>query len=374
LADRLTSLGTLVSGVAHEINNPLSVVVANATFVADEFEKNIPVDPDVKKDMLDSVKDIQLAAERIRKIVADLKFFSQPQNDPTKPIDINGVLDWAIRVTSNQVRHCAKLVRDFQGQAFVMGSELRLGQVFVNLIVNASQAIENSSFDENEIRISTKCEDGFAVIRIQDTGVGIGPETIKRIFDPFFTTKQAGVSTGLGLSISRGIIHSMGGKINVESKVGLGATFVIRLPEVAEGQYVVEEKKEFIDAPRSKVLVIDDEPLLLKLIQRTLGDDHDVTIKESSVDAFQYLKAHPNCDVILCDLMMPEMNGVELYEKMTTLLPEMMPKFAFMTGGAFTQSAIDFISSGSLKKIDKPFTPAALKIFVKQMLTDQSAF
>ncbi|MCC7460188.1 MAG: response regulator [Proteobacteria bacterium] len=372
LADRLTSLGTLVSGVAHEINNPLSVVVANATFVADELEKNTIAGMQGNEDMLDSIKDIQLAAERIRKIVSDLKFFSQPQNDPIKPVDVNGVLDWAIRVTANQVRHCAKLVRDFHGQSYVSGSELRLGQVFVNLIVNAAQSIEKSSFASNEIKISTQSENNRVVIQIQDTGIGMGPDTIKRIFDPFFTTKRAGVGTGLGLSISRGIVNSMGGSISVQSVVGKGTTFEIKLPEVAEGAQVVHQKNEFIMAPKSKVLVVDDEPLLLKLIHRTLSGDHDVTVKESSVDAYQFLKSHPDFDVILCDLMMPEMNGVELYEKVTGIFPEMAHKFVFMSGGAFTQNAIDFMSSTNPKRIDKPFTPAALKLFLKQFLVEQA--
>lgn len=370
LADRLTSIGTLVSGVAHEINNPLSVVVANATFVADELEKKSVVSDQTRIDMLDSIKDVQLAAERIRKIVSDLKFFSQPQNDPVKSIEVNALIDWAIRITSNQVRHTAKLVRDFQCHSYVSGSEVRLGQVFVNIIVNAAQAMENSSFDQNQITISTKSENGEVSIRVKDTGCGIGPETIKRIFDPFFTTKPAGLGTGLGLSISRGIVHAMAGKIKVESEVAKGTTFEIILPEVSANHYTASPN-ETLESLRSRILVIDDEPLLLKLIQKTLSTDHDVTVKESSVDAFRFLKTHPNFDVILCDLMMPEMSGVEFFEKMTDQIPELAHKFVFMTGGAFTQSSMDFISAANSQKIDKPFTPAALKLFVKKFLVDQ---
>lgn len=371
MADRLTSLGSLVFGVAHEINNPLSVIVANATFVADGLKKFRKNGDSHFYEMIDAIQDVQDASDRVRKIVMDLKMFSQPQNEVIQPIHVHDVLNWSLRITTNQVRHCAKFVKNFNEIPLVDGSELRLGQVFVNLIINAAQAIEVCSTQGNEIRIFTFTDlEGRVVIQIQDTGCGIGPDTMKRIFDPFYTTKPAGVGTGLGLSISRGIIHSLGGTITVESKVGQGSTFQITLPQ-AKGHFASAPTQAGFStkAHRSKVLVVDDEPLLLKLIQRTLGEDHDVVITDSSVEAFNQLKSQHDFDIVLCDLMMPEMTGMELYERVTDLSPGMSDRFAFMTGGAFTPSAMEFVINMPVKHLDKPFTPVILKNFVNEFLT-----
>lgn len=373
IADRLTSLGSLVSGVAHEINNPLAVVVANATFVCEELEKNMDKDNCFLKEAIDSMKDIQFASERIRKIVSDLKFFSQPQTEIIKPVDINELLEWAVRLTSNQIRHCGVLKKKFTSKSMVSGSELRLGQVFANIILNATQSMEALEFENNLIEISTSDQNGYVVVEIRDTGCGMSPEVMKRIFDPFFTTKPAGVGTGLGLSISRGIIHSMEGTIEVKSLVGKGSTFKVQLPRFLENHSEMDpEKQEILKLRKSKVLIVDDEPLLLKLIYRTLSEDHEVVVKESSVEALQFIRANPSFDIILCDLMMPEMSGMELFDKVTENLPEMSERFAFMTGGAFTDTANQFIENMTNKKLDKPFTPSDLKVFVKQFLAEKT--
>lgn len=367
LADRLTSLGTLVSGVAHEINNPLSVIVANATFVVEELEKRTSTQKDLRE-VLESMQDVQYAAERVRRIVSDLKFFSQPQTENIKPMKVNDVLEWAIRVTSNQIRHCCTLSKSFKADQFIKGSELKLGQVFVNLIVNATQAMETGN-PNNQMIISTYDANDDVIIEIQDTGCGIGPETIKRIFDPFFTTKPAGIGTGLGLSISRGIINSLGGTIKVESYVGKGTTFKIRLPSSTESrQSAYLGQNNSIAIRRSKILVVDDEPLLLKLIQRTLFDEHEVVVKESSLEALQYIRSNPDLDMILCDLMMPDMTGAELFDKVCDFQPDLARKFAFMTGGAFTASVNNFLENTTQKCLDKPFTPGSLRLFVKDFL------
>lgn len=372
MADRLTSLGTLVSGVAHEINNPLGVIVANATFVTDELEKNGITSEASLKEMVESMKDIQLASERIRKIVSDLKFFSQPQTEVLKPVDIHELLEWALRLTNNQVRHCGHLKKNFNSKSTVSCSELRLGQVFVNIIVNATQSMDANEFENNQLEVSTFDLNDYVVIDIKDTGCGMSPQVIKRIFDPFFTTKPAGVGTGLGLSISRGIVNSMEGSIEVSSVVGKGSAFRIQLPRSVDQHIGSEsEKSTHLKVRRSKVLVVDDEPLLLKLIYRTLSDEHDVVVKESSLEALHFIRTNPNFDIILCDLMMPEMNGMELFDKVTDYFPEMSRRFAFMTGGAFTDAANRFITNLENKKLDKPFTPASLKIFVKQFLLEE---
>jgi len=372
MADRLTSLGTLVSGIAHEINNPLGVIVANATFVAEELEKNKNIDQTSMREAIESIRDIQLASERVRKIVSDLKFFSQPQTEISKPIRVHELLEWVLRLTNNQIKHCAQLKKNFSASAMIKGSEHRLGQVLINLIVNATQAMTSTDYESNVIEVTTYNDDSNVVIEIRDTGCGMSDETMKRIFDPFFTTKPAGTGTGLGLSISRGIVHSMNGTIDVESCPGKGSTFIVHLPKF-DGQHIDSGTDSSLSkAKRSKVLVVDDEPLLLKLIYRTLSEDHDVVVKESSLEALQYIRDNPDFDIILCDLMMPEMNGVELFDRVTDYFPELSKRFAFMTGGTFTVSTSDFVENLANNKLDKPFTPSDLKGFVEQFLIEQA--
>lgn len=367
LADRLTSLGTLVSGVAHEINNPLSVVVANAAFVSEQLEKiRIQGDP-IFDEIMDAMKDIQDASERVRKIVLDLKIFSKPQQELVKPVDLHEVLEWATRITTNQVKHCAQLVKKFDTVPKVDGSDLKLGQVFVNLIVNAAQAIEICNSQNNQIHIASYTDpNGNAVVEIRDSGCGIGPDTLRRIFDPFFTTKPVGTGTGLGLSISRGIINALNGQIEVESHVGQGSVFRVKLPPTKNTTATLSSPAVNLQRlmSRRKVLVVDDEPLILKLIQRALSEDYDVVAKESSLEAFVYLKEQSDFDIILCDLMMPEMTGMEFFERVSDILPDLSEKFVFMTGGAFTPTAMEFLNTNLNKHLDKPFSSGDLKSFV----------
>lgn len=231
MTDRLTSMGTLVSSVAHEINNPLSVILANATFVSEELDKKSSSKDFSISEISESMRDVQIASERIKKIVSDLNFFSQPQAEDIQTIDVHRLIDWALRLTNHQILQCAQLKKKFGSRWNVYGSEHRLGQVFVNLIVNAVQAMKNSDDQKNIIEISTWDEDKYVVIEVKDTGCGMSQQTLKRIFDPFFSTKPAGIGTGLGLPISQGIIRSMKGTLHVESTLGQGSKFIIGLPK-----------------------------------------------------------------------------------------------------------------------------------------------
>jgi PAS domain S-box-containing protein len=371
LTDRLNSLGTLVSGVAHEVNNPLGVIVANAAFIVEELEERKEDFPD----MLDAVKDIQEASERIRKIVSDLKMYSRPSSESITQVDVQETLNWAIRLTSSEIRHRANLIRDFNEIPKVDINEHRLGQVFVNLIINACHAIPEGSTDKNEIKISTYADaEDMVVIEVSDTGCGIKPEILNRIFDPFFTTKPVGVGTGLGLSITHGIVTSAKGKITVDSTLGKGTMFRVRLPrsnELSLTQPTIVESA-MPSLRRSKILVVDDEPMLLKLIHRTLSPEHDVLPMQSSVQALQFLKKHPEIDLILCDVMMPEMSGMELYECAMDECPEMISKFVFMTAGTFSDKADEFLSSIANQHLEKPFQPDQLRTYIREIVA-QSA-
>jgi PAS domain S-box-containing protein len=231
LADRMASMGTLAAGVAHEINNPLSFVIANLG-VLSELVPTLPNSLGDKRltEVSELLGDIKDGAERVRKIVRDLKMFSRPDDTKSEAVDVRQVLESCANMAWTEVRHRARFVKDYGITTMVVGNDAQLGQVFLNLLINAAQAIPEGNVERNEIRIQTTTDaEGWVVVEIRDTGAGIAPAILPRIFDPFFTTKPVGLGTGLGLSVCHGIVAKLGGEITAESKPGQGATFRVRL-------------------------------------------------------------------------------------------------------------------------------------------------
>ncbi len=231
LGDRLACVGTLAAGVAHEINNPLAYVSANLDMIAEEIRSIGGASPSKRLRELEEItREARQGADRVRKIVRGLKTFSRADSEKREILDVHQVLDLAINMSFNEIRHRAQLVKEYGDVPAIEADESRLGQVFVNLLVNAAHAIAEGQADRNEIRIVTQGEPDAVIIEIQDTGSGIPADVIGRIFDPFFTTKAIGVGTGLGLSISHSIVTDLGGEISVQSEVGKGTTFRVVLP------------------------------------------------------------------------------------------------------------------------------------------------
>jgi two-component system, cell cycle sensor histidine kinase and response regulator CckA len=250
LVDRLNSLGTLAAGVAHEINNPLTYVMGNAAVIQQRLDAlrrvlEIGVAPPGVisgsleanlREMATGMAEIQDGAMRIRKIVNDLKIFSHP--DPTPEIgDPVSAVKWALRVTDALIRQRARLETTLDAVPRVACDDVRLGQVFLNLIMNAAQAIPDGDPASHLVGVSVRLElDGRVGVTVKDTGAGMTPDVQRRIFEPFFTTKPFGTGTGLGLSITHGIVRSMGGEISVQSEPGSGTTIRVVLPPAkAEG-------------------------------------------------------------------------------------------------------------------------------------------
>jgi PAS domain S-box-containing protein len=232
ISERMASVGALAAGIGHEINNPLTYVLISLRFAQAELQREDSPGP---APVLDALARAVEGAERVSAIVKELRVFSRPDDRTLSVIDPRAVLDSALRMVDNDIRHRAQLVRDFRAVPEVVGNDARLSQVFVNLLVNAVQALESCERERSEITVRTSTDDqGFAVIEISDTGVGIEPQHLNKIFDPFFTTKAVGLGTGIGLSICHGIVKSMNGAIAVDSKLGHGSVFRVRLPS-AEG-------------------------------------------------------------------------------------------------------------------------------------------
>ncbi|MBI2392634.1 MAG: PAS domain-containing protein [Deltaproteobacteria bacterium] len=361
LADRMASVGTLAAGVAHEINNPLAYVIANIDIASGEVRRlGLPsLGP-----TLDALAQTKEGASRVRRIVGDLKTFSRADDAVRERVDLRDVVESSINLAMNEIRHRAQLTRDLGPVPRVDANAGRLGQVAVNLLVNAAQAIPEGAADRNEIRVRTRTDEtGRAVLEVEDTGPGMPPEIKHRIFDPFYTTKPIGEGTGLGLTICHGIVSGLGGTIEVESDVGAGSTFRVVLPPAAESERpdrVISSSPGAPVARRGRVLVIDDEPMIGKAVQLMLHDVHDVTPLVSAREALARLEKGERYDAIICDLMMPEMTGMDLHAEVVRRFPEMGPRFVFLTGGAFTARARAFLEQSPNPRLEKPFEAAAL--------------
>jgi len=372
LAEKMAALGTLAAGVAHEINNPLSYVLTNLDFVPAELNELMASGAlrgtAQLEEVLQALREAREGAERVSDIVRDLRLYSSPDEEKPKGVDVTRALEAMITLAKAELRHRARLVRDFQPVPLVVAAETRLGQVFLNLLINAAQAIPEGNGDGNEVRVSTRTDEaGFALIEIADTGGGIAPEIRARIFDPFFTTKQVGVGTGLGLSICLGIVRGLGGEISVESEVGKGSTFRVRLPPAPpETRAAAPSAVTTMSATSRRVLVIDDEPQIGSALVRMLGN-HRVTVEHRGRAALERLLGGEVFDAILCDLMMPEMSGMELFTELATRAPAIAARVAFITGGAVTERGREFLARTQNPVFEKPLEQAQLRAFLERI-------
>jgi len=360
LTERMAALGTMAAGMAHEINNPLAFVTANLSFARQRLGAAPPTSPDDPlAEVLKAIDEAVVGAERIRLLVRDLRLFSRgDRGEPDEPARLEDAVDFALRVAGNQLRHRARVVRALEPTPRVLVNEAKLGQVVINLLVNASQAFPAGPTDRNEIRVSTRQEGGQAVLEVADSGRGMPEEVRRRVFDPFFTTRQVGEGMGLGLSICHAIVTAAGGTIAVDSAEGRGSTFRVTFPAHAAAAAPPRgplTPARPIPAVRPKILIVDDEPLAATALARILGSDHEVTTLSSSRAALELLGAGARYDAILCDVMMPELDGLALAKALEAKAPGQAERIVFMTGGAFGTDLVERLEAAPQPKLAKPF-------------------
>ncbi len=373
--DRLTSLGTLAAGVAHEINNPLAYVLLNLGYLIDELPKLFADRAgEPAKEAIVALEHARNGAERIRDIVRGLKTFSRPENEMKVPLDIRQVIDATLAMVANEIRHRARLVKDYAEVPSVIANEARLGQIFLNLLLNAVQALPEDGVEANEIRVVVKAiASDRVIVEVQDNGAGIPLQVRGRIFEPFFTTKPVGIGTGLGLAICHGIVTSLGGTLTFESEVGKGTVFRLELPAVVRPSVDVLalSPSNSEPPPRSgrpllgRILVVDDEPIVCFSLERLLSKEGEVVAVTSARQALAAIVSGERFDVILCDLMLPEMDGPTLYDEVRKIDPIQAKQMVFVTGGVFTVRARDFLATVKNPRMSKPFDIEALSSLVR---------
>jgi PAS domain S-box-containing protein len=383
LTDRLSSLGTLVASVAHEINNPLAYTLGNLGLAGAELEriKTLISDPDAQSTLervIRSLRDAEDGAGRVANTVKELRAFGRMEERSKRPVDPRACVDWALRLTSNQLLHQARLITNLREVPNVLANELKLSQVVVNLLTNAMQALTGER-EDNEVRVSTWTDEtGAAVIEVEDNGRGMSEEVRRAVFEPFFTTKAPGHGTGLGLSICRNIVAGFGGEVSVESELEKGSRFCVRLPPSSEPSATRSEPPALAPAaprlsarpPRATphVLVIDDEPMIRSLVTRVLTGDFQVTSADGVRAALAALNEQPTFDAILCDLMMPGESGMDFFAVVRRLYPDLVHRIAFITGGAVTPDTSKFLETAARPVLNKPFDPAGLVALVEQLV------
>lgn len=367
VSDRMASLGTLAAGIAHEINNPLSYVIGNLQLVAETLGE--AQDPDV----VAAIADANDGAERVRKIVSGLRAFSRSEEEQRLAIDLRGALEAALRLTANEVKHRARLVTELGEVPHVIGDDGRLTQVFINLLVNAAQAITAGKSDEHRITARTFTDAaGRAVVEISDTGAGMTPEVLARVFDPFFTTKDVGEGTGLGLSICHGIIEGLGGQISIDSAPGRGTTVRVTIPAIdvpAAEPAPAAAAVAIPPAQRHHVMVVDDEPLVVEMLSRALRRDHEITVESCGRDALRRIAGGARFDAIVSDVMMPNMTGIELLEELMRIAPDQARRLIFLSGGAFSAQTRVRLDELGAPQLAKPVDTNELRSCVLRVVT-----
>jgi PAS domain S-box-containing protein len=405
-SDRLASMGMLAAGVAHEINNPLAYSLYNLESLSADLARHAKqltavrmalsssrlagavrevlgadagalesLTPATWFDVMDRFKDALAGNRKIKEIARGLGTFSRVEEDQLGAVDLRDPIESALSIASNEIKYRARVERDFGTTAPVTGSEGRLSQVFLNLFINAAHAIHEGDVERNRIRVRTWQESGMIHAEVRDTGCGIPAENLARIFDPFFTTKPVGVGSGLGLSIVRSIVSGYGGTIEVSSEVGEGTRFLIRLPAVENAQApVVEETGRSSEQAEvhGRILVIDDDPGLRAALHRILKR-HDVVEADSGEKGCEILGADPHFDVILCDMMMPRMSGMDLHKWLVEHNPNLAKRVVFVTGGAFTPAAREYLTKVGNLRVEKPFDGTNLRKMVAEWVRTAKA-
>jgi len=390
-SDRLASMGMLAAGVAHEINNPLAYVLFNIESLEKDMQQLTEVvlrcsksmrahlgnetfaeilgdgaemlQSAMLEDMQERLREALDGTQRIKVISRSLSTFAHIEREEESEVDVKYAINCAINMAFNEIKYRARVVKIFEPVVSIWASEGKLSQVFLNLLINAAHAIDEGDVNNNHITIRTWTKDNAAYVEISDSGRGISPEHLGRVFEPFFTTKRAGVGSGLGLAICKNIVEGYGGTIRVESEVDKGTRFLIRLPprprkhsQPRLAQVPQPSAPARCDV-RGRVLVIDDEESIRNLLKRLLGEAHEVITCDSGAAARKLLTADQDFDLLLCDMMMSPVTGMDLHAWLADAYPALSQRMVFITGGVFTPRAAEYLEQVRATRLEKPFDP-----------------
>ncbi len=376
-SSRLAAIGEIAAGIAHEVNNPAASTLTNLELLHSDLRK---LAEEVRKpdrsaaslvaameqfctEARESVRDSLEGIQRIAFIVKGLRGFARIDGDDVDSLDINEVVHTAGNLVRHQIRHVARLEFDLQAGERLPASRGRLIQVVLNLLLNSAQAIEEGG--GGVILVSTSSTSDGILLRVEDDGPGVPPEMAQRVFDPFFTTKGADRGTGLGLSVCADIIHRHRGTFRLCKGKLAGACFEATIPlQTGLLPRITPTSSLPPSGPPLRILVIDDEVMLIRAYRRLLGRQHDVVAAYGGEEALAVLACDQAFDLILCDLMMPGTDGAGVYEGLQQTYPELLGRVVFSSGGPTSARAQEFLRRPGVVCLDKPISSEALLDFV----------
>ena len=374
--DRLAAIGTLAAGIGHEINNPMTFVLGNLELAQEqlgEMGAGARVSSEQLEELHVAVESALAGAGRVTEIVQDFRTFTRQERHQGHVIDVLETVRFAIKMAAHHTRHRARVVEDLRPVRKIEGDATRLGQVFLNLLVNAAHAIGEGAVQDNQIVVTARDDGDHVVVSVADSGTGVAPEVLERIFEPFYTTKLPGEGMGLGLAIALETVMAHGGTMDVDSALGEGTTFHVRLPVAAIAAAAATDDEEEGTPPElpdlgtggGRVLVIDDEPRVGDLVRSALVPRYEVDATDDPVAALELLSAAAQpYDLVLCDLLMPSLSGMQLYETIATSRPEVAHRIVFITAGGSTPDSQAFARARGDRLLYKPLTVSALRRFV----------
>ncbi len=374
IAERHAALGQLAAGVGHEVNNPLTYIRANLEHLKDAFLSGSP-----PADTVELLDDALVGTKQIQRVVADLRSYALPSLERREPLDAGLVLESAFKLVSHELG-TTQVVWERGQLEPVMADPVRLRQVLLNLLLNAVIAIREANRAEPRLtlraRMSTRSE---LSVEVEDNGVGIPTSSLGRLGEPYFSSRIDRGGTGLGLFVARGIVDSLGGRLEFESSVGRGTTVRVVLPAQVARLDLAPPALQNLETPpdsaavprrteRWRVLIVDDEPAVARAIARQLSD-MDVSIAHSGRAAVERLFRGDPVDLVLCDVMMPGGSGQDVYDAVAEADPELLRKLLFITGGATVPEVATFLRRDGVRHLSKPFEREAFE----RMLADIQA-
>jgi signal transduction histidine kinase len=366
--DRLVTIGTLAAGVGHEINNPLAYIAANLDFVSEELGTLPGLVPSARlSELMEVLADASAGADRIREIVRSLRAFAR-ENGVAAAMDVRAAIEVAAQMALHEVWQRATLSLELGEVPAVLADEVRISQVVLNLLVNAAHSFPTSDPARNRVTLRTKCSAGGDVcIEISDNGPGLDPAAQARILNPFFDAKDPGPGTGLGLSICRSVVSSLGGELTVECELGKGTIFRVLLPASPGAPLPPPTSEHFAKGRRGRVLVVDDDEEVLKGFSRLLRSEHEVITVSDPRRALSLLcDPGQHFDLVLCDIVMPYLNGLELFRKVREQAAATANRFVFMTGGILDQSVGGALAQLSNECLQKPCSSQQLRALTRR--------
>jgi two-component system, NtrC family, sensor kinase len=353
-SEKMSAIGQLMAGVAHDLNNPLASVVGFSDFLAEAS--------DVPPALLEPLQVIRQEAERAATIVKNLLSFARSQEGERRVQPIKPILESTLALLRNQLMaHQVEATLETEPdlpELEVNANQIK--QVFVNLINNAAQAIASDKRSGRIWITAKRWLDGVAVA-VADNGPGIPEEMAQHVFEPFFTTKKEGEGTGLGLSICQGIVKEHGGRMTLDARPGAGVTFTVELPGGVNTPRPSQSPEPIAETPPLRVLVVDDEPHILYYMRSTLESwGHTVEVATDGAYALERILADP-FDAIICDLRMPHLGGREMYHRLAQQNPQAAQRIIFATGDTVRGDTLHFLETLGRPYLHKPFSLAELR-------------